>query len=162
MTAQQDFDVEERPTSLPWPPILLIVVAGAAVLLGQVSPLPWPGLGNLPARVVGVGFGAAGVVLLVTAVLTLRRHGTTVQPNVGATTLVTSGPFRFFRNPIYLADALILFGVAEITANVWFVIAALVFGLLVTWFAILPEERHLERRFGQAYLDYKAKTRRWL
>ena len=94
--------------------------------------------------------------------MTLGRYGTTVQPNAGATTLVTSGPFNFFRNPIYLADALILFGVAEITTNIWFVIAALVFGLLVTWFAIIPEERHLERRFGQAYLDYKAKTRRWL
>jgi len=162
MTTQQDFDVEERPTSLPWPPILLIIVVGAAVLLGYVAPSPWPGLGGLPSRIVGLGFGAAGVVLLVTAIVTLRRHGTTVQPNAGATTLVTSGPFRFFRNPIYLADALILFGVAEITTNIWFVIAALVFGLLVTWFAIIPEERHLERRFGQAYLDYKAKTRRWL
>ena len=67
MTVQQDFDVEERPTSLPWPPILLIVVVGAAVLLGYVSPLPWPGLGDLPSRIVGFGFGAAGVVLLVTA-----------------------------------------------------------------------------------------------
>jgi len=162
MTAQPDFDIAERPTRLPWPPLLLIVLVAGAVLLGQVLPLPWPGLDDLPARVIGIGFGAAGVVLLVAAVLTLRRHGTTVQPNVGATTLVTTGPFSFFRNPIYLADALILFGVAEITTNIWFVIGALVFGLLVTWFAILPEERHLERRFGQAYLDYKAKTRRWL
>ena len=162
MTTQSNIDIAEQPTRLPWPPILLIVVVAVAVLLGQVLPLPWPGLNDLPARVVGVGFGAGGVILLVAAILTLRRHGTTVQPNVGATTLVTTGPFSFFRNPIYLADVLILFGVAEITTNIWFVIGALVFGLLVTWFAIVPEERHLERRFGQAYLDYKAKTRRWL
>jgi len=162
MTTQSNIDIAEQPTRLPWPPILLIVVVAVAVLLGQVLPLPWPGLNDLPARVVGVGFGAGGVILLVAAILTLRRHGTTVQPNVGATTLVTTGPFSFFRNPIYLADVLILFGVAEITTNIWFVIGALVFGLMVTWFAILPEERHLERRFGQAYLDYKAKTRRWL
>ena len=162
MTARQDLDVDERPTSLPWPPILLVIVVAAAVLLGQTLPLPWPGLDDLPARVVGVCFGAAGIVLLTAAILTLRRHGTTVQPNAGATTLVTTGPFSFFRNPIYLGDALILFGLAEITTNIWFVIGALVFGLMVTWFAIIPEERHLERRFGQAYLDYKAKTRRWL
>ncbi len=162
MTTQSNIDIAEQPTRLPWPPILLIVVVAVAVLLGQVLPLPWPGLNDLPARVVGVGFGAGGVILLVAAILTLRRHGTTVQPNVGATTLVTTGPFSFFRNPIYLADVLILFGVAEITTNIWFVIGALVFGLLATWFAILPEERHLESRFGQAYLDYKAKTRRWL
>lgn len=162
MTTQSNIDIAEQPTRLPWPPILLIVVVAVAVLLGQVLALPWPGLNDLPARVVGIGFGAGGVILLAAAILTLRRHGTTVQPNVGATTLVTTGPFSFFRNPIYLADVLILFGVAEITTNIWFVIGALVFGLMVTWFAILPEERHLERRFGQAYLDYKAKTRRWL
>ena len=81
---------------------------------------------------------------------------------MGATTLVTSGPFRRFRNPIYLADCLILLGLAELTKNVWFVIGAVVFAVLVTWLAILPEERHLERRFGEAYLDYKAKSRRWL
>ena len=95
MSARQDLDVDERPTSLPWPPILLAIVVAAAVLLGQTSPLPWPGLDDLPARIVGVGFGAAGIVLLTAAILTLRRHGTTVQPNAGATTLVTTGPFGF-------------------------------------------------------------------
>ena len=44
----------------------------------------------------------------------------------------------------------------------WFVAAAAAFAALVTWLAILPEERHLERRFGKAYLDYKAKSRRWI
>jgi protein-S-isoprenylcysteine O-methyltransferase Ste14 len=101
-------------------------------------------------------------VLLIAAIVTLRRHGTTVLPDVGATVLVTDGPFRRFRNPIYLADCLILLGLAELTKNVWFVIAAVVFAILVTWLAIRPEEAHLEARFGDAYLDYKAKTRRWL
>jgi protein-S-isoprenylcysteine O-methyltransferase Ste14 len=155
-------DTTERPSRIPWPPILLVGVLAGAVALGYVSPLPWPGLDDWPARAVGLGLGAAGVVLLIAAILTLRRHGTTVLPDVGAMVLVTSGPFRRFRNPIYLADCLILLGLAELTKNVWFVIGAAVFVVLVTWLAILPEERHLERRFGQAYLDYKAKSRRWL
>jgi protein-S-isoprenylcysteine O-methyltransferase Ste14 len=155
-------DITERPSRIPWPPVLLIGVLAAAVVLGRVWPLAWPGLDDWPARAVGLGLGAAGVVLLVYAILTLRRHGTTVLPDVGATTLVTSGPYRRFRNPIYLADCLILFGLAEITKNIWFVIGAATFAVLVTLLAILPEERHLERRFGDAYLDYKAKTRRWL
>jgi protein-S-isoprenylcysteine O-methyltransferase Ste14 len=94
--------------------------------------------------------------------LTLRMAGTTVRPHAGASALVTTGPYRRFRNPIYLADCLILFGIAELTKNVWFVIGAFAFGLLVTWLSILPEERYLERRFGRAYLDYKAKSRRWI
>jgi protein-S-isoprenylcysteine O-methyltransferase Ste14 len=155
-------DPTERPSRIPWPPLLLIGILAAAVVLGRAWPLPWPGLDDWPARAVGLGLGAAGVVLLAVSVLTLRRHGTTVMPDAGATQLVTSGPYTRLRNPIYLADCLILLGVAELTKNVWFVIGAAVFAVLVTLLAILPEERHLERRFGEAYLDYKAKTRRWL
>ncbi len=154
--------IADRPSRIPWPPLLLLGVVTGAVLLGLLRPLPWPGLDDWPARAVGLGLGAAGIVLLIMAIVTLRRHGTTVLPDAGATMLVTSGPFRRFRNPIYLADCLILLGLAELTKNVWFVISAVVFAILVTWLAIRPEEAHLETRFGDAYLDYKAKTRRWL
>lgn len=155
-------DIAERPSSIPWPPLLLIGVLAGAVVLGRLAPLHWPGLDDWPARAVGLGLGAAGVALLIASILTLRRHGTTVMPVAGASALVTSGPFRRFRNPIYLSDALILLGIAEITKNVWFVVGAAVFAVLVTWLAIVPEEHHLEARFGDDYLDYKAKTRRWL
>jgi len=154
--------IADRPSRIPWPPLLLLGVVAGAVLLGRLRPLPWPGLDDWPARAVGLGLGVAGIALLIAAIVTLRRHGTTVLPGVGATMLVTSGPFRRFRNPIYLADCLILLGLAELTKNVWFVIASAAFAILVTWLAIRPEEAHLETRFGDAYLDYKAKTRRWL
>ena len=57
---------------------------------------------------------------------------------------------------------MILLGLAELTKNVWFVIVAAVFVLLVTWLAILPEERHLEAKFGDEWRAYKARARRWL
>jgi protein-S-isoprenylcysteine O-methyltransferase Ste14 len=85
-----------------------------------------------------------------------------VRPDAAASVLVTSGPFQRFRNPIYIADVMLLLGIAEITKNVWFAVLAALFVPLVTWLAILPEERHLEARFGKAYLDYKARSRRWL
>jgi len=152
----------DRPSTVPWPPIILAGVVVAAVTLRYLSPIGWPGMNDTPARYIGLGIGAAGVALLVWAIMTLRRHGTTVLPDAGATALVTDGPYRRYRNPIYLADAMILLGVAELTKNVWFVAAAALFAALVTWLAILPEERHLERRFGKAYLDYKATSRRWI
>jgi protein-S-isoprenylcysteine O-methyltransferase Ste14 len=160
--AHPQSDTTERPSRIPWPPILLFGVLFTALALGRMSPLPWPGLDDWPARAVGLGLGMTGIALMIWSILTLRRHGTTVLPDVGATALVTSGPYRRFRNPIYLADCLILLGAAELTKNIWFVIGAIVFAVLVTLLAIMPEERHLERRFGEAYLDYKAKTRRWL
>ena len=152
----------DRPSTVPWPPIILAGVVVAAVALGYLAPLSWPGTNDFAARTGGLAIGAVGIALLVWAIMTLRRHGTTVLPDVGATALVTDGPYWRFRNPIYLADAMILLGIAELTKNVWFAIAAAAFGALVTWLAILPEERHLERRFGKAYLDYKAKSRRWI
>jgi protein-S-isoprenylcysteine O-methyltransferase Ste14 len=152
----------DRPSTVPWPPIVLVAVISAAIALNYLAPVSWPGLDDTPARVIGRGIGIIGIILLIWAILTLRRHGTTVLPDVGATSLVTSGPYWRYRNPIYLADAMIVLGAAELTKNVWLVAAAAVFAALITWLAILPEERHLERRFGQAYLDYKKKSRRWI
>jgi protein-S-isoprenylcysteine O-methyltransferase Ste14 len=158
----QSADTADRPSTVPWPPIVLVAVIIAAIALNDLAPVSWPGLDDAPARAIGLGIGIIGIILLVWAILTLRRNGTTVLPDVGATQLVTSGPYWRYRNPIYLADAMILLGAAELTKNIWLVAAAAVFAGLVTWLAILPEELHLERRFGQAYLDYKKKSRRWI
>jgi protein-S-isoprenylcysteine O-methyltransferase Ste14 len=133
-----------------------------AWLLGIVLPLPWPGLDDGPAHIVGLGIGVAGILLFAWAALTLRRHGTTILPDKAADKLVTDGPYAFRRNPIYLADVLMLFGIGELTQNIWFVVLASAFVVLVTWLAILPEERHLEARFGDEFRNYKARTRRWI
>lgn len=159
---QTDSHIANHPSRIPWPPLLLVGVIAGAVALGYLQPLPWPGLNDWPARAVGLGFGIVGIALMVYAIVTVRRHDTTLRPDAGATTLVTTGPYRRFRNPIYLADCFILLGLAELTQNVWFVGGAVVFALLVTWLAILPEERHLEARFGDAYRAYKSNSRRWL
>ena len=161
MTSNADHPIEERPTTFPWPPVLLAGSALGAWLLSRAWPLPWPGLDDVPARVVGIGFGLAGLALLAWAGAALRRR-TTILPHKGAVRLVTDGPFRYRRNPIYLADVLLLLGAAELTKNVWFVILAPLFAALVTWLAVLPEERHLEAKFGEAYRAYKASTRRWI
>ncbi|MFN0219724.1 MAG: methyltransferase family protein [Hyphomicrobium sp.] len=152
----------ERANTFPWPPVLFALVIAAAWVLGRWGPIDWPGLDDAPAQFVGIFFGTAGVALVAWAIVTLRRHDTTVMPDGTSTALVTSGPYRRFRNPIYLGEALMLLAAAEITKNVWFVAAAAAFAVLVTWLQILPEERHLQTRFGDAYAAYKAATRRWL
>lgn len=148
------------PARVPWPPILMAATIGAAVALGHAVPLEWPGVDDTATRLVGRGIGLAGLALFAWSVWTLNRHGTTVHPTRPADVLVTDGPFRIRRNPIYLSHLLILLGVAELTKNVWFAILVIPYAALVTWLAILPEERHLEDRFGDAYRDYKERTRR--
>lgn len=155
-------DPTTRPSSIPWPPLLLAAAAAGAVAMGRVRPLGWPGVDDLAARTIGLGIGALGLLLAAWAIVTMARAGTAVRPDRGADVLVTSGPFQRFRNPIYLADTMILLGLAELTKNIWFAIFAVLFAILVTWLAILPDERHLEARFGEAYRAYKERSRRWI
>lgn len=151
-----------RPSRIPWPPILLAGTILLSLALGRVVPLPWPGVDDTPARLIGYGLGALGLLLAAWAVITLWRSGTTVRPDAAASVLVTSGPYGRYRNPIYLADVLIILGLAQVTYNVWFAILAPVFAVLVTWLAILPEERHLAERFGDEWAAYKERSRRWI
>jgi protein-S-isoprenylcysteine O-methyltransferase Ste14 len=150
------------PSALPWPPILLVALIVAAVALGYLLPLPWPGEDDLVAHVAGVVLGLAGIVLIAWAAWTLRRHGTTILPDKAADVLVTDGPFRFRRNPIYIGHVFVLLGIVELTHNIWFALLVIPYIPLVTWLAVLPEERHLEARFGDAWRAYKARTRRWI
>jgi protein-S-isoprenylcysteine O-methyltransferase Ste14 len=155
-------DRAAAPSSVPWPPLLLAALIAVAVAAGYVIPLPWPGQDDLMAHVAGLALGLAGLALIAWAAWTLRRHGTTILPDKAADVLVTDGPFRFRRNPIYIGHVLVLLGIAEVTHNIWFAILAIPYVPLVTWLAILPEERHLEARFGDAYRAYKARARRWI
>lgn len=155
-------DVSERPSAFPWPPVLLVTSALGAWLAGRFVPLTWPGADDIAARSIGLGFGIAGIMLLVWAAVTLWRNHTTILPHQGATHLVTTGPYARFRNPIYLADALMLLGLAELTKNFWFAIAAAHFAVLVTKLAIVPEERHLEAKFGDDWRAYAERTGRWI
>jgi protein-S-isoprenylcysteine O-methyltransferase Ste14 len=150
-----------RPTAVPWPPLLIVAVVVGGWVAGLLYPLRWPGLDDLAARIVGYGLGAAGIALVAWGLLTLRQGGTTIEPHRGADRLVTDGPFAWRRNPIYMGHVLIFLGLAQLTHNVWFAILAPVYALAVFWLAILPEERHLEERFGDDYRDYKERTRRW-
>jgi protein-S-isoprenylcysteine O-methyltransferase Ste14 len=151
----------KRPSAIPWPPLLLAAGVIAGFVLERLYPLPWPGIGDLPAHIIGYGLGAAGLALMAWGFLTLQQARTTVMPHKRADRLVTQGAFAFRRNPIYMGEVLLFLGLAEVTGNVWMAIMAPVFAVAILVLAILPEERHLEARFGEDYLDYKSRTRRW-
>jgi protein-S-isoprenylcysteine O-methyltransferase Ste14 len=154
-------DASVRPSAVPWPPILFLAALAGGIVLRRVYPLAWPGLDDAPARAVGYAFGLAGVALTAWGMLTLFRAKTNILPHKGADRLITEGAFAFRRNPIYMGETLVFLGLAQATANIWLAIMAPVFALAILALAILPEERHLEARFGADYEDYKARTRRW-
>jgi protein-S-isoprenylcysteine O-methyltransferase Ste14 len=163
MTEQRSETLTTSPaTSFPWPPVLLVAVSIVAWILTVLAPLPWPGLDDTAAHLIGGAFGVVGLLLVVLGFGTLIANRTTFLPHRSSTRLVTSGPFVRFRNPIYLGEVLLLLFAAEITQSIWFVGAALLFAVLVTVLQIVPEERHLEAAFGEEYLEYKARSRRWI
>ena len=107
---------------------------------------------------------AAGVMLLIVALIAFARARTTVNPvePEQAKTLVTTGLYRISRNPMYLAMALILLGSALRLSNIGVFIAPALFVWSITMFQIKPEERALQSIFGEDFTAYRQQTRRWL
>ena len=153
----------EASSPVLWPPIIYASGALAAALLTWLIPLRFPGLAaNFAALAAGGLVIAAGVTLLVTADRLFMRAGTAIKPTRPTTAIVTSGIYRYTRNPMYLGMTLILLGLALATGSLWFLIALPVAVFAVTKLAIEREEAYLERKFGPDYLSYKVQVRRWL
>ena len=92
---------------------------------------------------------------------TMRRAGTNVRPDRPAIALVTGGPFRFSRNPLYLSLTTLYLGITLYFDALWLLIMLVPVLAFVHWRIVLREERYLEARFGDAYRAYKARVRRW-
>jgi len=93
-----------------------------------------------------------------------NRAGTTINPVdiEKASALVTTGVYRFTRNPMYIGLTALLLALAAFFGNAWAAFGPMFFALFITRFQIIPEERVMTAKFGQAYLDYTARVRRWL
>ncbi len=110
----------------------------------------------------GIALIALGVLLAVWAALAFWSARTTIIPREEPSALVETGPYRFSRNPIYIADLLILAGWCLAIGTILGLALLAPFGLLLHRRFILPEEATLVRHLGQPYLDYRARVRRWL
>ena len=142
------------------PPLIYLLAILSGIALAIVRPLPLlPGrLGGLPGGVCVV----AALALFGYAVKNFRASGTPVPGDLPTTAIVRSGPYRFTRNPIYLAFSLLQLGIAMWLNSLW-LIATLAAAIAVIAGVVVPrEERYLEEKFGSDYLQYTASVRRWL
>jgi protein-S-isoprenylcysteine O-methyltransferase Ste14 len=114
------------------------------------------------ARLLGGILTGGGVSLLAWALATMRGAGTPPEPWKPTQRIVTRGPFRYTRNPIYVAFTGISLGVAALANAFWPVLLLPAALLAIQRGVIEREERYLERLFGDEYLRYKAHVRRWL
>ncbi len=140
----------------------LIFLAGLVVGFALEALLPGVDLPALVEWGLGSLLVVAGLGLLLTFNASFSRRGTAVEPWKPTTAIVTTGPYRFTRNPAYLGMALTYVGIAVLSSAVW-VLLPLPFVLVVIDRGVIArEERYLERKFGEEYLAFKRSVRRWI
>ncbi|HLP30140.1 MAG TPA: isoprenylcysteine carboxylmethyltransferase family protein [Geothrix sp.] len=150
-----------RSSKSPQPPLLFLGCLALGWALGKRWPLGL-GLPDLPRWAAGSGLMAVAGVLGAWGLLTFRRMGTTPEPNGVASSLLTSGPFRFTRNPLYLALSATLAAFGLLLDSAWVLLLAALLALLLDRFVIQREEARLRTQFGDTYHAYARRVRRWL
>lgn len=145
------------------PPLVFLLPLLVGVVLGRIAPWRMPTTGVWP--VVLTSFGvlllAAGIALMSWAAVVMWRHRTTVIPWARVEHLMTGGPFRLMRNPIYVGDVLVYLGVT-LVAGTWWPLPMIPLPLFVMQrYVIAREEAYLAERFGEEYAVYRARVRRW-
>ena len=117
---------------------------------------------NPPATYAGGLAVLGGITLAAVSSRLFDRRGTTIKPFEESTALVTDGPFRLSRNPMYTGMVLVLLGCAALLGTLWPLPVIPVFVWLITSRFIVHEERMMEQVFGDDYRAYRQRTRRWI
>lgn len=142
------------------PPFIYLSSIALGVILQFIRPVSFLPRGIIP--VFGVAVIVLAIGLFLFAVRTFRAAGTPLPGNQPTTTIVRAGPYRFSRNPIYLAFSLFQLGIAMWVNSLWLILTLIVAVAIISLVVIPREERYLEARFPSDYSDYKASVRRWL
>jgi protein-S-isoprenylcysteine O-methyltransferase Ste14 len=140
----------------------LIFLAGLAIGFGLEALLPGSSVPGAVRWILGGLLLLAGLTLLATFNTLFNRHDTAVEPWKPTTAIVTTGPYRFTRNPAYLGMALVYVGIALLASALWVLLPLPVVLAVIDRGVIAREERYLERKFGAEYIDYKRGVRRWI
>lgn len=156
-------EIKDNPNVIAPPPLIFL----SGLLLGGIiqwfHPLYIFSFDYLVySRIAGVLIIAGGLGIILTAHLKMKKARTNIEPWKPTNAILSDGIYSYSRNPVYLAMVLIFCGVKLIVNSVW-LLPALVLVLIVIHFGvILREEKYLERKFGEEYLGYKKRVRRWI
>lgn len=144
------------------PPLVYLAALAAGVLLhAWVVALPLA-VGRGVRIAVGLAVAGVGGALVAAALGLFRRTGQDPEPWKPTPEIISTGVYRFTRNPMYVGMALLQAGIGVGLGNAWVVALVPVSLAVVYAIAVRHEEAYLERKFGAAYLAYKTSVRRWL
>jgi protein-S-isoprenylcysteine O-methyltransferase Ste14 len=152
----------DNPGVIIFPPLLLLIVIIGGVCLDWVAPLGFlSALPVVPRIIAGAIAFALGAALASTARATFVRAGTNVRPDQPALNVVSNGIFAHMRNPMYVGGSIAALGLALMFASDWMVLLLVPARLVLHYGVVKREERYLEKKFGEAYLRYKATVPRY-
>ena len=142
------------------PPTYLLI--GLIAMAGLHFMFSGPRLVAAPWRFMGIPIAVVGVWLSIHADALFKEFGTEIKPFRQSSLVVSEGPFRFSRHPMYLGFIALVAGCSVLAGTL---LPFLVLGVMVWLFTVrfvLPEEAHMEEQFGEEYRRYKTSVRRWL
>jgi protein-S-isoprenylcysteine O-methyltransferase Ste14 len=144
------------------PPLIFLGFLAGATVLEAIVPLPIPFAHSLANYVAGVALAAGGFVMIARGTRRFAAAGTNIPPTLPTTALVVDGIYGRTRNPLYLGTTLIYLGLSVAAGSLWAIGLLVPLLWLINVGVVKREERYLERKFGDAYRDYKARVRRWI
>jgi protein-S-isoprenylcysteine O-methyltransferase Ste14 len=150
----------DRPGVIARPPLIYV----SALVVGFVLEFLWPqGFFALAYRLpLGLALVAAGAGVGRFAFREFKKAGTHYRTDRPATVIITTGPFRFTRNPLYISLSLIYLGIAVAVGSLWTLAMLIPVLIVIRYGVIAREEQYLEKKFGDGYRSYKSAVRRWL
>ena len=156
---ERDLPADYAPIRLR-PPVVLLATALIGAVISMLVPMPVTRRDQL--RLAGIPLLAAALGIAIAARQRMVQQGTTPHPGQPTTALVTEGPYRYTRNPIYLGMTLLITALGLLANSLWFIPLAAAFMLTLQTQVIRYEEAYLENKFGDDYRAYKGQVRRWI
>ena len=164
MSTQSDLghgpDAPDNAGVIAPPPLIYLSTLAIGALIHLWYPVRF--LPRTPALCLGVLLIAVSIPIAVSGFRALARAKTAVDPRKPSTAIVNFGAFRYTRNPLYISLMLLYLGIASLINSVWLLILVFPLIAVIQIGVIEREERYLERKFGEDYLSYKRKVRRWI
>jgi len=153
-------DNTDNPGVIAPPPLIYAGALAAGLLANRRYRIPF--LPRRLARKLGWPMVVCGLAIGLLGSREMRRAETNLDPRKPATTIVTGGPFRYTRNPLYLSMALMYIGISARANGLAPILLLPIVQRLMRTGVIEREERYLERKFGDEYIEYKVRTPRWI
>ncbi len=150
----------DRPAIVAPPPLLYLAALALVIALQWLWPLPIPD--HVATAWIGWAALVAGLALNLWGARSLARAQTPINPYRATEAIVTTGAFRLSRNPLYVGLDLILLGLTLVLNSLWGIGVLVVVLIVMHYGVILPEERYLEEKFGEAYRRYREAVRRYV